>query len=295
MELKTKMAQYAALVESALDRAVPAGDNLPQAEVIKAMRYSLLHGGKRIRAMLALGFCEGLCGEISPALPAAVAAEMIHAYSLIHDDLPCMDDDAMRRGRPSCHIAFGEGMALLAGDALLTEAFSVLSGGENAASIGAERALRQMALLSSAAGVYGMVGGQVMDIADGSRTMEQLESTDRLKTGALIKAAARMGVVAAGATPEAEKLAEQYAGLLGLGFQVVDDILDVYGDTEKMGKHTGRDESLNKSTYLTVLGHDSARQTADRLHFEAAALLDMLPLKNTFLHGLTEMLRTRSH
>ncbi len=295
MELKVQMAHYTHRMEEALDAALPLDHAPAQVEVLRAMRYSLLGGGKRIRAQLALGLCEGLCGDATPALPAAMAVEMIHAYSLIHDDLPCMDDDAVRRGRPSCHIAFGEAMALLAGDGLLTQAFSQLSGEENLACIGAERALRQISVLSEAAGAYGMVGGQVLDILGNHRTREDLENTDRLKTGALIKAAARMGCIAAGASLDTEQAAADFAGLLGLGFQVVDDILDVYGDTQALGKQTGRDAELQKVTYLSLLGLESARAVADALHNKAVVRLDALPLKNRFLYDLTELLRTRTH
>ena len=296
MRANEKTAAYVSQMEAALDEAVRLDASLRQADVVQAMRYSLLGGGKRIRAQLVLGFCEGLGGDIRAALPAAVAVEMVHAYSLIHDDLPCMDDDDMRRGRPSCHIAFGESLALLAGDALLTRAFEVLSGADNIAIIGPQAVVSQLQVLAQAAGTDGMVGGQVTDVepAVGGRSLADLEYTNQLKTGALIRAAARMGCIAAGADNRTQILASEYAGLIGLGFQVVDDILDVYGDADAMGKKVGRDQKQNKTTYLTLLGREEAQNSADELHQQALLKLNQLTLRDSFLHDLTEMLANRT-
>lgn len=292
MGFKEKQASYLELIEAYLDKAVPVDETLPQSEVVKAMRYSLLGAGKRIRAQLVLGFCEGLGGDVSSALPAAAAIEMLHAYSLIHDDLPCMDDDTVRRGKPTCHIAFGEATALLAGDALLTHAFGVLSSQDNISRIGAERVLSQVSVLSRAGGVFGMIGGQVLDLMD-KKDLRFLEDTDAMKTGALIKASAEMGCIAAGASPEEIDTATEYAGLIGLAFQIVDDILDVYGDAASLGKETGRDLKQNKVTYLTLLGRQKAEETAAELHEKAEQCLKKLGLRDTFLFDLTQSLKSR--
>ena len=248
---KQQLEQYAQWTQECLEQLLPPqeGDR-----VTEAMRYSLLAGGKRLRAALALEFCRVLCGDAKRALTGACALEMVHAYSLIHDDLPCMDDDEMRRGKPSCHIAFGEAVALLAGDGLLTKAFEVLAASEE---LDAQQRADSVLLLAKAAGHQGMIGGQRMDLENETfcADIERVRRTDRLKTGELICAAAQMGCIAAKATAEQIQAAQEYAHCIGLAFQITDDILDCVGDAEQLGKPTGSDEENHKTTYVLSLIH----------------------------------------
>jgi len=216
----------------------------------EAMRYSLLSGGKRIRAVLTLEFSRLFGGRDEAALQAGAAVEMVHAYSLIHDDLPCMDNDDLRRGKPTSHRVYGEAGAILAGDGLLTEAFSVLSKTD----VCATQALRMVSILSRCAGAYGMVGGQVLDLlAETEPTDEEgVRKIQSLKTGALIKAACQLGVCCAGAGERELSSAASYAEHVGLAFQICDDLLDAEGSAEKMGKATGMDEK--KTTFLSLHG-----------------------------------------
>ena len=222
----------------------------PQKQLFDAMRYSLLAGGKRIRPILVLEFCRVCDGDMEKALPFAAAIEMVHTYSLIHDDLPCMDNDDYRRGRLTNHKVFGEANAVLAGDALLTAAFAELS----KADLPSERIVKAVSLLSGCAGECGMVGGQVLDLAGEQivLTEDEIYTVHRLKTGALISAACRLGVIAAGGSDAQMEAAGRYAEALGLAFQTRDDMLDVLGDSCKMGKNTGMDE--NKNTFVRLYG-----------------------------------------
>ena len=288
-----RLEQCAALTEQTLDLYLPQqeGDY-----VTEAMRYSLLGGGKRLRAALALEFCRTLCADQQPALPFACALEMVHAYSLIHDDLPCMDDDDMRRGKPSCHIAFGEAVALLAGDGLLTKAFEVLA---THSCLPPERTVQAVQVLAQAAGHLGMIGGQRMDLENEKMQaeIEQVEQTDRLKTGALICAAAKLGCIAAGADEERILLAESYAQKVGLAFQITDDILDCTGDEKTLGKPTGSDEQNHKTTYVSVYGVEQARQVAQQLLEQAKCDLDSMKLEEqaNFLYDLADYVLERRH
>jgi geranylgeranyl pyrophosphate synthase len=251
----------------ALPEAVAGSEHL-----VAAMRYSLLLGGKRLRPILAIAAAEA-CGGVSAATrSAAIALEAIHAYSLIHDDLPAMDNDQLRRGQPTCHIAYGEATAILAGDALQTLAFSQLAGADAPAHI----RLALIEQLCKASGAQGMVAGQALDMAatDQTITLQQLETMHRHKTGALIEAAVLMGALSAGeATPQHISALTHYARAIGLAFQVQDDILDVTSDTTTLGKQQGADEQLNKSTYVSLLGLDAARSHAQALIAEALASL----------------------
>lgn len=262
-----------------------------QREIVQAMWYSLSAGGKRIRPALTLEFCRVCGGDEDKALPAACALEMIHTFSLIHDDLPCMDDDDMRRGKPSCHKVYGEAAALLAGDALLNMAYEIVCGGNNAAEV----KIALISELSAAAGVNGMIGGQVIDTLYGGRiTEELLLGMYSMKTGALLKAACRMGCIAAGAGEDRLVCAEAYAERLGLAFQIKDDILDIYGDERLLGKPVGSDEKSGKLTYAALSGEEKARQTAERLTDEAAAELEAFG-DNEFLRELTAYLLNREN
>ena len=251
----TDFETYLPQIEAVLHAAVSGTD-----VVTEAMRYSLEGGGKRIRPCLVLEFCRVCGGDPALALPFAAAVEMVHTYSLIHDDLPCMDDDDLRRGKPSCHIQYGEANALLAGDGLLTLAFETLAG----AHLPADRIAEACATLAAAAGHRGMIGGQTMDLENENRavTLETLRQTDALKTVELIRAACLLGCIAADATASQRSAAADYAYGLGMAFQIVDDILDVTADTATLGKPAGSDASQNKSTYVTLCGLDGAREDA---------------------------------
>ncbi len=269
-ELKDMLAYSAEITDKALDN-ITAGCDGDYAKLGEAIRYSLLGGGKRLRAHLVLEFCRLCGGDQSKALNYACAIEMIHAFSLIHDDLPCMDNDDMRRGKPSCHIAFGYDTALLAGDALLSMAFDTAASADLPPSVN----LQAVKLLARASGRDGMVGGQVLDMIGEERayTEEELEKTQALKTGALIVCAAQLGVLAAGgdgaALDAALDAAQKYASALGLAFQIRDDILDSEGSSADLGKPTGSDRCNNKSTFYSLLGSEKAKERTRELTCKA--------------------------
>lgn len=259
--------------------------------MLDAAAYSLKNGGKRIRPVLTLEFCRVCGGDYKSAVPFALAVEMIHTYSLIHDDLPCMDNDDMRRGKPSSHKVYGEANALLAGDGLLTLAFeTVLS-----ANVDADKKTAAALELSKAAGVSGMIGGQVMDLANEkkSASLDEIEAAEKLKTGALIKAAAVMGCIAAGANKSQIDAAEKYCENIGLAFQIVDDILDVTSDEKTLGKPIGSDSGNGKSTFVSLLGLDESYRYAERLTADAKASLDIFGSEGEFLSCLADKLYER--
>jgi len=261
-------------------------------DIVEAMWYSLMAGGKRIRPVLVLEFCH-MCGEnAEKALSAACAIEMIHTFSLIHDDLPCMDNDDMRRGKPSCHKAYGEAMALLAGDALLNYAYEVIADDEN---ISYETRIKLIADLSKAVGVSGMIGGQVIDTTySGELDEETLLDMYSMKTGALIKTACRMGCITADADQHKIKNAEKYAEKLGLAFQIIDDILDITGDEKLVGKPIGSDKEKSKVTYAALNGIEKSREYARKLTNEALEILDEFE-NNELLKELTRCLLERDY
>lgn len=275
MKHKERLAEYAGMVEAGLDRLLPL-DGLRQDPVMEAMRYSALGGGKRLRGAFVLEFCRISGGDVQAVLPYACAIEMIHAYSLIHDDLPCMDNDDMRRGKPSCHRAFDEATALLAGDGLLNRAFETAVSVEAAGRLDAARVLRLTRELAGAAGFYGMIGGQCIDLAYDGRVpdLTTLNELIVLKTGALIRVACRMGCIAAGASEAQIAAADTFASRLGLAFQIRDDMLDVEGDAAVLGKATHADERQGKTTYPALLGMEACRREVDRLTGEAVEALD---------------------
>lgn len=262
--------------------------------VVDAMRYAVENGGKRIRPVLTLEFCRVCGGEIENALNFACALEMIHTYSLIHDDLPCMDNDDYRRGKPSCHKKFGEEYALLAGDGLLTLAFETALADGN--SVSAENKVKASRLLARLAGVAGMVGGQVLDLqSEGTEaSLKKLSGIDELKTGALIKAACLLGCYAAGKT-DADTLAkaETYAECVGHAFQIVDDILDVTSDSETLGKPVGSDVKNDKITYVSLMGVENAQTEVDRLTEKAVGALVGFDENTDFLKELAYNLAHR--
>lgn len=271
--LTEHLAPLQARADSVLDRVLPSTDSAP-ARLHEAMRYAVLAPGKRIRPVLAYATGTALGAPLDAIDAGAAAVELIHAYSLIHDDLPAMDDDDLRRGRPTCHRQFDEATAILAGDALQALAFEVLLDGTGA--IDAETRVTAVSLLARASGSSGMAGGQALDLAavGGSLTVSELENVHRHKTGALIGASVMLGYLLGGGRDDdlAARL-ERYATCVGLAFQVQDDILDVEGDTEIIGKPQGSDAGLDKPTYPDLLGMDGAKAEATRLCDEAIACL----------------------
>ena len=260
-------------------------NDAPQKKLFEAMRYSLLAGGKRLRPVMVLAFCELCGGNAENALPFAAALEMVHTYSLIHDDLPCMDNDDYRRGKPTNHRVYGEATAVLAGDALLTAAFGQLA----SAKLPAERIVEAVRVLSLCAGELGMVGGQVLDMDVETRICTEQEVIDiqSRKTGALISAACQLGVIAAGGSSKQQTAAAQYADSLGLAFQIQDDILDVIGDAGKLGKATGVDK--NKNTFVRLYGVETCKEMVARETEKAVHALDSFDNAD-FLIGLAREL-----
>ena len=247
------------IVDEALQRYLSDEDGVPH-DLHNAMHYSVFAGGKRIRPILCLAALEACGGDMAPAMPVACALELIHSYSLIHDDLPAMDNDDFRRGKPTSHKVFGEALAILAGDALLTEAFVLLSRAEKVR-LAAEKRLAVIQEIASAAGAAGMVGGQALDIRTGkiSPDFEGLQCIHRLKTGALIAVAVKAGAILAGANDDKIQSLNVYGSHLGIAFQIADDILNVEGDSRLMGKQTGSDVASGKVTYPTLLGLENAK------------------------------------
>lgn len=268
-EQQTK--QYQAYIDQYLDGQIAQFASEPQKKLFSAMRYSLLAGGKRLRPVFTFEFCRLCCGDWQKAAPLAAAVEMIHTYSLIHDDLPCMDNDDYRRGAPTNHKVFGEAMAVLAGDALLTDAFAVAAG----ARIPGLDMPRVIGVLANCAGSLGMVGGQVLDILSEERECTEQEILDiqSRKTGALINAACALGVLAGQGSEAQLQAACGFAGLLGLAFQIRDDVLDVIGDAKELGKATGMDE--NKNTFVRLYGLEKCQQRITDYTKKALELLDV--------------------
>lgn len=262
---------YQARLDSRLDIILSESGQLYD-EVLRACNYSVLNGGKRIRPILLLEFYKLCGGDDDCAYNFACALEMIHSYSLVHDDLPCMDNDDMRRSKPSCHKAFGESTALLCGDALLTEAFSAAA---KTMGIPSERVVKALAHLSSSAGVSGMIGGQMIDMTLNEEADDNvLFDMYRLKTGALLKTACAIGCILAGADDELVGIAEKFGEKLGIAFQIIDDILDCQGDTKTLGKPVGSDEKNNKDTIVVRLGVEYCRELAKKYTDEAYECLE---------------------
>lgn len=274
MESKDMLAFYAPKIEAALCACIPDG-GLTQQQVADAMRYSLLGGGKRLRGALVLEFCRVCGGSFEDAMPFACAAEMIHTYSLIHDDLPCMDDDDLRRGKPSCHRAFGEAMAVLAGDGLLTLAFETMLAPDVLQRLDAACALRAAGELACGAGLYGMLGGQCVDVENEGclPDAQTLTHMCAMKTGALIIAACRAGCITGGADETWLSAAAEYAQALGLAFQIRDDMLDCIGDAQTLGKETGADARQGKTTFAGFYGLARCREMVAQLTQQACSAL----------------------
>lgn len=292
---KAKLDYYVELIESKLAELTKSKPEL-QGQVIEAMEYSLQAGGKRLRPVLMLEFCR-MCGVVKPEKFADIACsiELIHTFSLIHDDLPCMDNDDFRRGKPSCHKAFPENVALLAGDALNTLAFEVITNASLTGEISADKAVMLISVLARAVGTDGMIGGQVIDLKYENKELDidTLNVLQTCKTGALIEAACVMGVILGGKL-EAIPFAADYARAMGRAFQIVDDILDVTGTFEELGKPIGSDKEQHKNTYVSLLGLEKSEQIARQLTVQALGHLRFFD-DNSFLTELTEdMLSRRS-
>ncbi|MBO8142854.1 MAG: polyprenyl synthetase family protein [Firmicutes bacterium] len=296
MNITEYIRQWADRIEATMAKLLP-GEDVEPPVIHRAMRYSSLGGGKRLRGILAVSACRAAGGREETALPLAAALEMIHAYSLVHDDLPCMDDDDMRRGKPANHKVFGEAMAVLAGDALLTRGFWVLGRLPELTGVAGETALAILREVSEAAGTSGLIGGQVLDVEAEGRAailaVEHLEGIHRRKTGALFRASVLSGALLGGAPAEKLQPFAAYAEALGLLFQIVDDILDVVGDARAMGKGVGRDRRRDKATYPALLGLDGAQEMARREAERALEAARELGAQGDVLGALVEYVHRR--
>ncbi len=273
MDLAGYLTDRRAMIEAALDRLLPATDRRPE-RLHEAVRYSMLAPGKRLRPVLVLASAEAVGGDPEHVMPTACALECIHVFSLIHDDLPCMDDDDYRRGRLTNHKVYGEAMAMLSGDALLTLAFELMA--QNRATVSPDRLLQAIELVSNASGTRGMVGGQVVDIEseDQDVSEETLDYIHAHKTGALLRVSSLVGALLCGADEGQIESLKRYGKSIGLAFQIADDILDIVGDESKIGKPVGSDQKQNKATYPRLYGLDESRKRARNEVATAVAALD---------------------
>lgn len=295
-ELKEHMSQKIHLIEEALARYL-SWDNTYPSELYESMKYSLTAGGKKLRPILVLAAAEACGGDPQKAMPVACALEMIHTYSLIHDDLPAMDNDDYRRGRLTNHKVYGEAIAILAGDGLLTMAFNLLARAAREEKIDANMMIEIIDEIAYAAGAAGMIGGQVADLAAENKTIQpdELKYIHAHKTGALYRASLRSGAIIAGATEEQLEALTRYGEFLGLAFQITDDILDLEGDSEKLGKLTGSDLKKQKSTYPSLFGLDNSKVMASEAVAKAIGYLDSFGEKASVLRGIAGYLLERDH
>lgn len=279
MHLKHYLAERTAIIDAALDRVLPKPTVRP-AVIHRAMRHSVFAGGKRLRPVLCLAAAEACGGELANAMPAACAVELLHTYSLVHDDLPAMDDDDLRRGRPTCHKVFGEAIGILCGDALLTEAFAVLADAKSTPRHTTAAMVRELARAGDS---RRMIGGQVLDLEGENKpaTRASLKRIHEAKTAALLTASLRLGAMSANATPRALEALTAFGHALGLAFQVIDDILDETATTAELGKTAGKDAAAAKATYPAVIGLAASKREAARLTAAAHTALDALPNKRT--------------
>jgi len=275
-DLREYLRQRVALVDEALTRYLPSEHLRPQV-LHRAMRYSTMSGGKRLRPVLVIAGAEAVGGDAELVMPAACAVELIHTFSLIHDDLPAIDNDTLRRGRPTCHVQFGEAVAILAGDALFAEAFQLVA--RNAETVPAERVVRALQVVAEASGTRGMVGGQMVDIESEGKQVDAvtLEYIHRHKTAALIRASVVSGAILAGGETWQVDLLSRYGELVGLAFQITDDLLNVTGDPRKTGKAVGTDAARGKATYPALFGVEASRERAREL--VNAAVDTLVPLE----------------
>lgn len=285
--------EYKRKIDAALEESFRGAEGMSLYGLAEAMRYSLLAGGKRIRPMLVLEFCRICGGDVDAALPVACGIEMLHTYSLIHDDLPCMDNDTLRRGRPTNHVVYGECVATLAGDALQAEAFAaILRSG-----LPAERRALCAEYLSDAAGIDGMCGGQYLDMLGENKKLTEDELTDinSRKTGALLIAACRMGVAAGGGSEAQLEAAMQYGAAIGAAFQLRDDMLDVIGNEKELGKPIGSDAKEKKNTYMALLGAERCAQMIDKITARAKDVLQEAFEDTAFLCALADSMAVRTN
>lgn len=280
-------------VDSALGRFLPRENTAPKT-IHKAMRYSIFAGGKRLRPILCLAAAEACGGEVEQALAPACAVEIMHTYSLVHDDLPCMDDDDLRRGRPTSHKVFGEGMAVLTGDALLTEVFSIIAQTPATKRYGVGDYVQEIAVTG---GSRKLIGGQVLDLEGEGKSLSkaQLIRIHEAKTAALLTCSVRLGAMTANATPRKLEALTDFGYNLGLAFQVIDDILDVTQTTEMLGKTAGKDEAVDKSTYPSILGLDASRKEAARLTRKSLKALEVFGKKGARLEQIARYLLEREY
>lgn len=290
--MKEQLRKYVERAESALQMYMVKYDN-PQKIIYEAMAYSLFAGGKRLRPVIMLAVCDMCGGNSEDILPFTAAMEMIHTYSLIHDDLPAMDNDDLRRGMMTNHIKFGESTAILAGDALLNRAFEVMSDSK----LDAEKTLRIIHTIAVSSGTEGMIGGQIVDIESENKTIgiDELRYIHSLKTGAIIRSSAVAGAIGAGADEEKIKAVDEFALNLGIAFQIRDDILDVAGDEKTLGKPIGSDAQNNKTTYVSIYGTEKAEQLVKQYSENAKNALVVFGEKNKFLLQLTDYLAGRQN
>lgn len=287
------MKRYIELIDAYLDKYLEVRDN-PQKIIYEAMRYSVFAGGKRLRPALMLSVCEMCGGDVNEVMPFACAMEMIHTYSLIHDDLPAMDNDDLRRGMPTSHIKFGEATAILAGDALLTKAFEIASEYSGANTVSAMKAVN---MLAASAGTDGMIGGQIVDMESEHKdiTLDELRYLHLNKTGAIIRSSCVIGALMAGASDGLIKAADTFAQNLGIAFQIQDDILDVVGDEEQLGKPIGSDEEEGKNTYVKLVGLEKSRKLAREYSEKAKNALAPFGDKAKYLLEFTDSLMQRNN
>ena len=292
-EFSNYLKTTAAAVDRALDKFLPAEKVAPQT-IHKAMRYSVFAGGKRLRPILCLAAAEACGGDPAKAMAAACSVEVLHTYSLVHDDLPCMDDDDLRRGRPTCHKVFGDGMAVLCGDALLTEAFLILAQTPGTPRYKADAFIKELALTS---GSRHLIGGQVMDLEGEGKDLSkaQLVLIHKAKTAALLTTSLRLGAMAVNATPAKLEALSTFGQCLGLAFQIIDDILDVTQSTEVLGKTAGKDANVAKATYPAIVGLEKSRKEAAALTKKAMAALDVFGKKADRLHQIADFLVVREY
>ncbi len=291
--MKERLKEQIAFVDKYLDEYLAQKDN-PQNIIYKAMRYSVFAGGKRLRPILMMNVCKMLGGDIDEVMPFACAMEMIHTYSLIHDDLPAMDNDDLRRGMPTSHIKFGEATAILAGDALLTRAFEIVSDykGENMT-----RAMKAINILAASSGTEGMIGGQIVDMESEGKDidLDTLKYLHLNKTGAIIRASCVIGAVMGGGNKNEIEAVDEFAKNLGIAFQIQDDILDVTGSEKELGKPIGSDAKEDKNTYVKFAGLEKSKELSKEYSSKAKAALDIFGDKAAFLKELTDYLTNRKN
>ncbi|AEF94944.1 Polyprenyl synthetase [Desulfotomaculum nigrificans CO-1-SRB] len=294
MSYQDQLKSYALAVDKALNEYLPAAEVYPST-IHEAMRYSVFAGGKRLRPILTIAAAEAVGGSMEQVMPVACALELIHTYSLVHDDLPAMDNDDFRRGRPTNHKVYGEAMAILVGDALLTQAFEVIAG--TAVKVSPDKVNQVTLEIARAAGSLGLIGGQVVDTLSEDQVIDGqvLEYIHRHKTGALFRVAVRAGAILSGASAEELAALTTYAEQMGLAFQIKDDLLDIEGDEAKIGKPVGSDVKNKKATYPALYGLEKAREMAARAAAEAVAALEIFGPKAEFLRSIMHFIINRDH